>query len=402
LAIPVKKINDLVKKEVLLNAEQSDPAPFKVLVVEDNELVLKVLDIRLKNKGVIPTCLEDSNKALDVINKENFDLVILDLVMPGISGLDLLKKIREKHTPMELPIIMISDASHEDNLVNCLQEGANDFIKKPINYTVAWARIETQMTIKRFNDEVERRRKDMVRTASMKLMLEMASTISHEIINPLTVVDGRIEFLRSRVAQITFPKNEVKIKNEILSDLDNIQNAILRTESVVEGLRAFAVDSSKEKIKTLAYPQLKKRIHSICNGLLMSQGVEFKMGDSNLKFKFKESAILRAIFNLVMNSRREIAEMKNPLIEITVEKKDDKTGIIRVKDSGKGIKPEIVDQIFTPFFTTHEDVKSSGMGLSTSKENLEELGGTLYYNKESPNTEFVIELPLSGSDDSEK
>jgi signal transduction histidine kinase len=402
LAIPVKKIDALIKKDVLLDAEQSEVAPYKVLIVEDNELVLKVLDIRLKNKGVIPTCIDDSRKALEIINKESFDLVVLDLVMPGLSGLDLLKKIRAKYTPMELPIIMISEAAQEDNLVNCLEEGANDFIKKPINFTVAWARSETLITIKRFNDEVEKRRKDIVRTASMKLVLEMASTISHEIINPLTVVDGRIEFLRSRIAQITFSDNDLKIKNEILSDLDNIQNSILRTESVVEGLRAFAVDSSKERIKTISFPNLKTRVHSICNGLLMSQGVEFKMGESDLKFKAKESAVLQAIFNLVMNSRREIADLDNPIIEITAEKKDDKTGIIRIKDSGKGIKPEIAEEIFTPFFTTNKDEKSSGMGLSISKENLEELGGTLYYNKESPNTEFVIELPLSGTDDSEK
>jgi len=402
LAIPIKKINKLVKDEVLLNKELQDASPYKVLVVEDNELVLKVLDIRLKNKGVVPTCLNDPKEAMSLLEKETFDLVVLDYIMPEISGLELLKKIREKFTTLELPVIMVSEQSMEDKLVDCLKEGANDYIKKPINFVIAWARVETQITIKRFNDEVEKRRKEMIRTASTKMVLEMASTISHEIINPLTVVDGRIEFLRSRIDQITFKEDDLKIKNDILSDLDNVQNSILRTESVVEGLRAFAVDSSKEKIKEIPYPHLKSRVHSICNGLLMSKGIEFKMPDSDLKFKAKESLILQAIFNLVMNARREIAELENPLIEISAEKKDADTGIIRVKDSGKGIKSEIADQIFTPFFTTDVDLKSSGMGLSISKENLEEIGGTLYYNSESPNTEFVIEIPLSGTDDSEK
>ena len=70
-----------------------------------------------------------------------------------------LKKIREKFSPMELPVIMISEQAMEDKLIDCLKEGANDYIKKPINFTVAWARAETQITIKRFNDEVEKTRK---------------------------------------------------------------------------------------------------------------------------------------------------------------------------------------------------------------------------------------------------
>ncbi|RLA63174.1 MAG: hypothetical protein DRQ88_04490 [Epsilonproteobacteria bacterium] len=396
MAIPAKKIT---KNEVLLPEKSS---PYKVLVVEDNELVLKVLDIRLKNKDVEPTCISNPKEALGLLKKEKFDLIIIDYLMPEISGLELLKKIRTRYSPMELPVIMISEQSQEDNLVDCLKEGANDYIKKPINFTIAWARIETQITIKRFNDEVEKRRKEMVRTASMKMMLEMASTISHEIINPLTIMDGRVEFLRSRIEQITFKDEEVKIKDEISSDLDNIQDSIVRAESVVEGLRAFAVDSSKEKIKDITYSHLKKRIYSICNGLLLSAGVRFKMPDSNLIFRAKESSVLQAIFNLVMNSRRAVAEDDNPYVEITVEKKNNKVGLLRIKDSGKGIEAEILGQIFSPFFTTYKDTKASGMGLSISKENLEETGGAIYYNQDSPNTEFVIELPLSETDDSEK
>jgi diguanylate cyclase (GGDEF)-like protein/PAS domain S-box-containing protein len=92
----------------------------------------------------------DSGKQLfDHIQKEEVDLVLLDIEMPGVSGLDALQVLRESHSPIQLPIIMVTARNQSDDIIKALEMGANDYLTKPIDFPVALARIKTQVTCKR-------------------------------------------------------------------------------------------------------------------------------------------------------------------------------------------------------------------------------------------------------------
>ena len=119
--------------------------PCKLLVVDDNPQNRDLLLRRLTGSGYQVEVAEDGAQALAKINQAHYDLVLLDQVMPGMSGLDLLRLLRATHSPSELPVIMVSALNNSEAIVDAFDLGANDYVVKPIDLRVMDARIQTQL-----------------------------------------------------------------------------------------------------------------------------------------------------------------------------------------------------------------------------------------------------------------
>lgn len=113
----------------------------RVLVVDDSQLMLQMLELQLSLLGISPVLVEDSQLVMDILSAQSFDLVILDLHMPHINGLTLLRKIQSSGMLSTLKVVILTADSSEEMLVNCFRAGAADYIAKPINNTVFGARI---------------------------------------------------------------------------------------------------------------------------------------------------------------------------------------------------------------------------------------------------------------------
>ena len=121
------------------------PDPCKLLVVDDNPQNRDLLRRRLTGSGYQVEVAEDGAEALEKINQAHYDLVLLDQVMPGMSGLDLLRLLRATHSASELPVIMVSALGDSEVIVDAFDLGANDYVVKPIDLRVMDARIQTQL-----------------------------------------------------------------------------------------------------------------------------------------------------------------------------------------------------------------------------------------------------------------
>ncbi|MBO1320621.1 protein kinase domain-containing protein [Acanthopleuribacter pedis] len=120
----------------------------KILVVDDNPGNLDVLSRRLNRKGLETVCVNNGRDAIDHIYHSDFDLVLRDIMMPEVDGLDVLVEARRKYSKNELPIIMVTSKSDSQDIVEALGLGANDYIVKPVDFPVALARIRAQLSQK--------------------------------------------------------------------------------------------------------------------------------------------------------------------------------------------------------------------------------------------------------------
>src|SRR5688572_6497455 len=127
-----------------------------LLVVDDNEMNRDMLSRRLRGRGFTVLTAEDGQKALDLIEAHSFDLILLDIMMPVLSGLDVLKILRQTYSVAELPIIMATAKDQGEDIVEALNLGANDYVTKPLDFPVVMARTETQLSLKRAMEEIRR------------------------------------------------------------------------------------------------------------------------------------------------------------------------------------------------------------------------------------------------------
>jgi two-component system sensor histidine kinase/response regulator len=374
-----------------LSEEIPKDHPYKVLIVDDNPVNVKVIDIRLKKLGVETMCLTDSSQAIETIKNGDFDLILLDVVMPQVSGLDILKWVRERYSAMRLPVIMVTAKIENQDLIEAMQIGANDFITKPIDFQIAWARIDTHITIKRFNDEVERQRTESLKAASMGILIDMAGSVAHEINNPLTIAIGRIQLVQMKMAKVENLDEESK--NKFDKEFETIYDAMIRAESVVSGLRAFAQDERKKDVKPLNLKETILMTFNVCRTTITAAGVKI-IGDSDidgsLKILGKQSMLIQVFYNLFKNSKEAIMSEEEPWIKVECQDKGDTIDVV-LTDSGQGIDTDTQDKMFEAFFTT-KGSGTSGMGLTNSSDTLAEVEGSIRYNPESSNTQFIVTL----------
>jgi len=125
-----------------------------ILVVDDDRSNRESLSRRLIRRGYQVSTAEDGADALRQIERQKFDLVLLDVMMPGISGLDVLRKVRETTSATELPIIMATANDGSEDVVTALTLGANDYVTKPLDFSVVVARTRTQLLVKRSVEQV--------------------------------------------------------------------------------------------------------------------------------------------------------------------------------------------------------------------------------------------------------
>jgi sigma-B regulation protein RsbU (phosphoserine phosphatase) len=136
----------------------NDNASFALLVVDDNEDNREILAARLGHLGYTNVTLASGGReALDRVERSNFDLVLLDLMMPGINGIEVLETLRAKRRLASLPVIMVSAASEHESVVRCIELGAEDYLTKPVNVTMLRARVGATLEKKRLRDGARER-----------------------------------------------------------------------------------------------------------------------------------------------------------------------------------------------------------------------------------------------------
>lgn len=125
-----------------------------ILVVDDNEMNRDLLSRRLERKGYEVALAEDGPQALAWLGDNPCDLVLLDIMMPGMSGVEVLQELRRERDGSELPIIMATAKDSSEDIVGALNAGANDYVTKPIDFPVVLARVETQLAVKAGADRI--------------------------------------------------------------------------------------------------------------------------------------------------------------------------------------------------------------------------------------------------------
>jgi sigma-B regulation protein RsbU (phosphoserine phosphatase) len=155
-----------------------------LLVVDDNEMNRDMLSRRLARKGHEVDVAEDGHRALEMIGQNDYDVVLLDIMMPGIDGYEVLEKLREEHDSGDLPVIMATAKDQSEDIVAALKLGANDYVTKPFDFPVVLARVRTQLSLKRSREALalahRRMKKDLEAAARIQATFLPASKVEME------------------------------------------------------------------------------------------------------------------------------------------------------------------------------------------------------------------------------
>lgn len=250
-------------------------------------------------------------------------------------------------------------------------------------------------TIRTLNEEIQKcaikvnsSTEQLIKTSKLVSLVEMAAGISHEINNPLTIIQGRAQILLNMFESKNIDEEKVK------EYLQTIHLTTTRISNIIKGLKSFARNSEQD-------PFFRSNLLQIINESL--EILEKKITDNNIDIKLSVSKeiyldcratqINQCFVNLISNSIDAIENAKEKWLSIDAfEDKD--TIEMQFTDCGNGIQdPETIKRLMQPFFTTKKVGRGVGLGLSITKGIIESHKGNFMYNEKSKNTQFIIRLP---------
>jgi signal transduction histidine kinase len=368
----------------------------KILIVDDIAANRVLLARRFSKRGVAYAEAESGHAALEAIEKEAFDVVLLDVMMPDMDGLEVLRRIRANHSEAELPVIMVTGRSESQDMVEALTAGANDYITKPVDFAVAFVRVSAQAArrraeeeariardaLSRANEDLERRiaerTAELVRTNEQlreanQAKDEFLAIVSHELRTPLNgmIATGQI------LAQTPLAANQgrlVELMNSSAGQLFAIVADLLDMLDLTAG--GLTLSLAPAKLEEIAQEAAAE--------------IEAKAAAKGLAFHVDICAA--APRTELVTDRRRLVETVRRVLDNAV--KFTEAGEIRLKvgvtggrvsfevtDTGIGLDPDVASRLFRPFEQADSSLTRRfgglGLGLAISKGFVDLMGGEI-------------------------
>ncbi len=352
-----------------------------ILVIDDEPDNFDVIDTFLYEEEYHLNYAPGGQEALDLLETFQPDIILLDLMMPNMSGIEFCKIFKSDSQWQHIPIIMVTSLSSKEDLGRCLAAGADDFISKPVNSIELRARLQSMLRIKLQYDNVQ---------TLLRLREDMVNMIVHDLRNPITTILLAAELLREMALP---PEKQQKKLSQIV-----MGGEILR--SLVDDLLLMAkLESNKLTLNRTCVDIL-----SLCNSAII--GLEAIAAQKNVQLTAKFSPsdgyqgvyvdpllIRRVIDNLISNAIK--FSPHNSQVILSAEYLGERGVKVQVADLGPGVSEELWQSIFEKYEigTLVKGVNQTGLGLAFCKIVVEAHGGKIAVANNSPRGSiFTIEI----------
>ena len=345
------------------------PAPL-ILVVDDQPINVQLLKRKLEREGIRINAAYNGLEALDLVRKEKPDLILLDVMMPDMDGIEVCQRLQASEDTRGIPVIFITARTTKESKLEGLSVGAVDYITKPIDLDETLARVQTQLrfvTINRQLVDLTRRLEESRKAATIGAVTQ---GIAHNLNNLLGVVIGYLDLVKAY-----YDKPEQVKKNA-----QHVEDAVQRIVTIIKQLSTLVVKSRPPLVKAGLQKLLEGGIERFHDDYRSTAPVTIDnpLGEQPIDTNYE---ILEEVIAKVLINGWEAYDNKpsdpRPLSIHTriVEKPDEGKFVeIRVTDHGHGIDADIRDKMFEPFVSTKHTV-GVGMGLTVARHALRNLGG---------------------------
>lgn len=364
----------------------------KVLIVDDDRLNIRILGGILKSDGYVVSDANSGERALELYAEFLPDLVLLDVVMPGIDGLETCRRIKRAYGEKSAPVIFITAKSESDDVVEGLLAGGSDYLPKPFKPKEVLARIRTHLQNRAMAEQQALLVTQLSKAnASKNRFLGMAA---HDLRNPLASIRGLAEFLRDGVAG---PMNADQL--DLVQTIHGASQAML--EMVNELLDVATIESGELKLHIEKHNlgDLVAKSVALTNmeAVKKSTHVVFEAPAAPVVPTIDAAKMKQVVDNLLSNA----VKYSPPGSKVTIIVTDDaanKCYILAVRDQGPGIPDSERDKLFKDFGRLSAlptgGEKSTGLGLAICRKIVEAHHGTIKAeNLPTLGCEFRVSLP---------
>ncbi len=374
-----------------------EPRATKLVVVEDNLEILRFLSLQLRDVHSVYLA-PDGAKGLELIRREQPDLVITDYMMPGMDGLELIQALKADGATATIPIVMLTARSDVAARLAAREAGADVYLSKPFNPQEVRAAVSR--LLERRGQQVAVVAREQVRSLEV-----ISAGLAHEIHNPLSFVANAVHVIGERLAELQAAAargaSQAELTQLVAASHERTERmlevagrGIDRIRRVVELVRGYAQAGYPREPSVVAFDDLVREVEPLVIAPPEREiQVECAPAAPTVTVRCIPGEMQQVIRNLWQNALEAVADGGH----VRVRTRHEGGGVVlEVEDDGPGMPPAVKARVFTPFFTTKPPGKAMGLGLAITHQMVTRAGGEIGVESEvGRGTVFRVRLPVA-------
>jgi light-regulated signal transduction histidine kinase (bacteriophytochrome) len=374
----------------------------RILIVDDDEQNRELLHALIEGVGHEPALAANGAEALSKV-RDDVDLVLLDVMMPGMDGFEVVRRIRQIPETADVPIIMVTVLDGKDYRLRAVEAGANDFISKPVDRTELFIRTNALLRMKEVQDAVKQHRKELERNAaelarSNRELEDFASVVSHDLQAPARQIRLFCDLLEEEFGG--------KLPEGAAEYVRRVHGASVQMQTLIRDL--LEVSRVRTHVQAFGRVDLKRIAREVVDGLrpeIEESGGRVELGDLAI-LDADPTQMHQLLQNLIQNALKFRKPDVAPIVKVHcryVGHGDDSVSFgeeicqLMVEDNGIGFDAEHTERIFGVFQRLHsrEQYEGTGIGLAICRRIAERHGGSVTARSApGEGATFVVTLPI--------
>ncbi len=408
----------------------------RILITDDNPVNIQVASSTLQPLYSHLLEARDGEACLELLKKQSVDLLLLDMNMPKLSGMQVLQMLPNLPRNRQPRVMVVSSDDSPETVAEAFQMGADDYLTTPYSQEEMLARVQTQLALRsraqyledlvasrtrelsEANQRLKQTHQQLMQTEKMASLGQLAAGIAHEINNPIAYINSNLQTLMDycndfrELLELYTALPEDLSTNSHWQSVRNRQQQI-NSEFLLADAQTLLTDSLKgvervtriaTDLKVFSHPEQinwqSEDLHACIDSALNIVASKIKYKATVTKHYGDIPAIdcilpqmNQVLVNLLINAAQSIEEFGD--ICITTQKHNDDCIQLIIEDTGTGISHEHIDKIYDPFFTTKPVGEGTGLGLSISYSIIQNHGGQIEAISRPKNgTQFILTLPI--------
>lgn len=353
----------------------------KVLVVDDEYANIFFLKKVLTSEGYRVITAKNGRESLELLDNEKVDVALLDIMMPEMTGLELLEKMKEQDVTKDIPVIMVSAKTDSSDIENALDLGAIEYIKKPVDEIELLARLRTALRIKKYEEQLHE---------NIKAKEDFIRIVAHDLRTPFSSISGFAKFLKDDEDLQKYYSDE---HHELFDYILSSASFLVEYFNKLLNWSQIGSNSIKLNKKEVNLDYLLKTVFVIFKSKLQERNIEIKTEIDPNEVIYVDEIYFGQVINNIINNAIKFSP-DNSTIHISLNSKDENKKI-KIKDFGPGIPPETIEKLMN-----NKNIKSTqgakgekgtGLGLKICKKIIQTHGFDFEILSEAgKGTEFVI------------